>query len=170
MTRKTRNRVRAVRSRADMVALRPSEREARRRSLEAVRIMRRDGGSLSRAAREAGTTPRTVRRYADGALERSPGGRFKARRGDRLLRVMNVLSTDGHVTAVIRGSRSASIVAEHANAVKRYLETGDTTLLDPFVGKRVAGLTLETDPDAIETFAMSGELDFEEIYDEPTGG
>jgi hypothetical protein len=76
---------------------------------------------------------------------------------------MNVLSTDGHITAVVRGSRAASLVAEHANAVKRYLETGDTTLLDPFVGKRVAGLTLETDPDAIETFALSGELDFEEI-------
>jgi hypothetical protein len=159
-----------VSSRRDIAGLTPAEREARRRSLETVRIMRRDGRSLTRAAREAGTTPRTVRRYADAALEQSSGGRFKARRADRLLRVMNVLSTNGHVTAVVGGSRAASLVAEHANAVKRYLETGDTTLLDPFVGKRVAGLTLETNPDAIETFALSGELDFEEIYDEPEGG
>lgn len=142
-----------VKTRGDLAALRPAQRDARGRSLDAIRLMRRDGHSLIRAAREAGTTPRTVRRYADGALERSSRGRFKARPGDRLLRVMNVLSTDGHVTAVVRGARSASLVAEHANTVKRYLETGDTTLLDPFVGKRVAGLTLETDPDAIETFA-----------------
>jgi hypothetical protein len=131
--------------------------------------MRRDGRSLSRAAREVGTTPRTVRRYADDALERSSAGRFKARRGDRLLRVMSVLSTDGHVTVVVRGSGAASIVAEHANAVRRYLG-GDTDALDRFAGKRVAGLTLETDPDAIEAFALAGELDFEDIYDEPNGG
>jgi hypothetical protein len=83
---------------------------------------------------------------------------------------MNVLSTQGHLTVVVRGSRSASLVAEHANAVQRYLATGDTSVLAPFVGKRVAGLTLQTDPNEIEAFALSGELDFEDIYDEPTGG
>lgn len=131
--------------------------------------MRRDGRSLTVAAREAGTTPRTVRRYAGEALWRS-GERTRARAGDRLLRVMNVLSTDGHVTVVVRGSRSASLIAEHANAIQRYLGTGDTSVLSPFEGKRVAGLILQTDPDTIEAFAISGELDFEDIYDEPTGG
>src|SRR5438132_635163 len=126
----------AVRSRRDLTALRPAEREARRRSLEVIRIMRREGRSLSRAAREAGTTPKTVRRYADGALEASSGKRVKARRADRLLRVMNVLSTDGHLTVVVRGSREASLAAEHANAVRRYLG-GDTGALDPFAGARV---------------------------------
>jgi hypothetical protein len=159
-----------ARSRSDLIALRPAEREARRRSLEALRIMRRERRSLSRAAREAGTTPKTVRRYTDGALQSSSGGRFKARRADRLLRVMNVLSTEGHLTVVVRGSDAASLVAEHANAVQHYLTTGDTSALDRFADKRVAGVTLETDPDAIETFALAGELDFEDIYDEPDGG
>jgi hypothetical protein len=168
--RKNKKAASVARSRRDLIKLRPAEREARRRSLEALRIMRREGRSLSRAARDAGTTPKTVRRYADGALEGTSGGRLKARRADRLLRVMNVLSTDGHVTVAVRGSGAASLVAEHANAVRRYLTAGDTGALDRFVGVRVAGLTLETDPDAIETFALSGELDFEEIYDEPNGG
>jgi hypothetical protein len=167
---RARRKTSVVRSRADLTGLSPREREARARSLDALRIMRRDGRSLSRAARLAGTTPGTVRRYTAGAMERSKGGRFTARPGDRLLRVMNVLSTDGHVTAVVRGSRGASLVAEHANATQRYLATGDIKVLAPFKGKRVAGLTLETNPDRIEAFALSGELDFEDIYDEPTGG
>jgi hypothetical protein len=58
---------------------------ARNRALDALSKMRRDGMSLTRAAREARTTPDAVRRYADRALERR-GSRWVAKLNDRLLR------------------------------------------------------------------------------------
>jgi hypothetical protein len=58
---------------------------ARNRALDAVSKMRRNGVSLTRAARDAGTTPDAVRRYAGSALERR-GSRWVAKPSDRLLR------------------------------------------------------------------------------------
>jgi hypothetical protein len=46
-----------------------------------------------------------------------------------------------------------------------YLETGDLSRLDPFVGQAIAGFPLETDPDAIEDFYYAhGPVDVREYY------
>src|SRR5690348_2887226 len=46
--------------------------------------------SLSRAARENGVTPRTIKRYAASALVQDrPGGRIRATKSDRLVRYMS---------------------------------------------------------------------------------
>jgi len=58
---------------------------ARNGVLDAVSRMRRDGVSLTSAARDAGTTPDAVRRYAGSALERR-SSRWVAKPNDRLLR------------------------------------------------------------------------------------
>jgi hypothetical protein len=60
----------------------------------------------------------------------------------------------------------ATIVGQHWNAVRRYLEDGHETHLSNFQGVTVAGRPLETDPDVIDWHALRSEVRFEAIYDE----
>ena len=145
-------------------ALRPSERAARARSLEAVSLMRRDGLSLNAAAKRAGTTPNTVLRHAGPALQRERG-RVRAKPGDRMVRTMTMLGPQGAVSVNVRGSRQASLIAGHWAAVQRYLSTGEDSELLRFEGLSVSGVDFETDPDVLDELAAIGELDFEDIYE-----
>jgi hypothetical protein len=155
---------RSLRKGAELAGLHPSEREARRAALEALALMRREGLSLRAAARDAGTTPAAVLRHAGAALEREQG-RYRAKRGDRLLRVMTVLARDGLMHEVeLRSSRQASLVGEHWAAIQHYLRTGDDSRLQALEGETVAGITLETDPDQIDIWERLGELELEDIY------
>lgn len=143
-------------------SLRASEQDARHRALDAVARMRH-GQSLSTAARDAGTTPATVRRYAAPALTRE-GRRWSATGTDRMYRRMTVLSTDGRVEVDVRSSAQASRVAAHYNAIDHYLRTGDTRPLRPFARTRVGGRLLQTDLDQVERWARAGELSIDDIY------
>ena len=62
--------------------LKPSQRQARARALDALSKVRH-GETLTRAAKEAGTTPNTVAKYAGVNLHRERG-RTVASRSDRL--------------------------------------------------------------------------------------
>ena len=57
------------------------------------------------------------------------------------------------------------MLARHANAVRRYLETEDASGLDEFRGRRVAGLVLETDIDQLEDLARRGEFQWLDLYE-----
>jgi hypothetical protein len=156
---------RVVRSRSGLRGLTSSQGEARLRALDALSLMRRDGLSLEQAARRAGTTPNTVRRYVGSELDRH-GGRYVASPADRLVRVMNVVARDvGQVPVIVHGSRQATLIAEHQIAIGRFLATGDEGVLRPFVGKRVAGLELETDPQTLKSLGEAHRLEFEDIYE-----
>ena len=90
---------------------------ARNRVLDAVSRMRRDGVSLTRAARDAGTTPDAVRRYAGSALERQ-GSRWVAKPSDRLLRrqFTTIIGPGGEPTEALvetHSSRQASEIGSH---------------------------------------------------------
>jgi hypothetical protein len=139
--------------------LRPSQKQARARALDALSKVRH-GETLTRAAREAGTTPNTVARYAGEQLHHERG-RTVASRSDRLFRVMNVVTTEGVVEVPLRSSRQASIVGEHANAIKKFLLTGDAEPLRKFAGVRVGGHELEVRPEVLEDLERSGELEYE---------
>ncbi len=159
-----RRRPRPVTGPASLAALTSAAQDARSRALEAISRMRISRLSLSAAARASGTTPRTVRRYAAGALVQT-GRRTTAAPTDRLYRRMAVLGADGARHDVdVRSSAQASRVAAHWNAVDRYLCTGDTTALNPFRNHKVGGQQLATDPTALEAFARRGELAIESIY------
>ncbi len=146
-------------------SLHPSELEGRRRALEGLAYMRREGLTLTEAAKRAGTTPAAMLRHAGPALDRDGGG-YRARPGDRLLRVMSVLGQGGVEHQVpVRGSRRASLIGAHWSAIGHYLRSGDDRRLRRFQGKRVAGIWLETDPDAIDEWARRGELEVEDIYE-----
>jgi hypothetical protein len=143
--------------------LTPAQRQARSRALNAVAKMRGSGMSLSDAARHAGTTPVTVHRYAEPALTKR-GSRVIATRGDRLYRRMVVLTPQGRQEVDLRGSRVASLVGRHHDAARRYLRNGDITPLTWFRGKTVGGVEFATDPKDIETAAIRGDLDVDDIY------
>lgn len=80
--------------------------------------------------------------------------------------LMRMLTTSGvEVLAVEFGSEAASTIGRHWNAVKDFLNTGQTAGLEPFRGTRILLYRFETDPDRIERWAQRGELDFEDIYE-----
>jgi hypothetical protein len=144
---------------------------ARFRALSVLARMRSRGESLSHAARIEHTTPRTVRRLVGSALIRDPRtGRIAARRGDTFRRDLNVLGFDGYMPVVVRSSKQAHLASEHLIAVGRFLRSGDTKWLKPFVGKRVGGVELLTDPDRLHEFAQADLVKLDTLYRENRGG
>jgi hypothetical protein len=143
--------------------LRPKTREARFRALEAVSLMRTENLSLTAAARAAGTTGATVRRYAGPALTQH-GRRTVATTSDRMYRRMRVLTPDGPQEVDVRSSAQASRVGSHWNAVDAYLRTGHTAGFRKFTTMRIGGVALATDPEQIEAYARRGELAIDDIY------
>lgn len=152
-----------VRGPRDWSRLNDRSREAHMRALRALTYMRVDGMTLTLASALAGTTPRTVRRYADTAVRRT-GRTYQVAKGDRLYRRMAVYGPDGRIDVDVRGSRAASLVGAHFNAVGRYLATGDERVLKPFRSKTVGGIELLTDPNRIELLAARRDLDIDDIY------
>lgn len=152
-----------VTGRASYDRLRPAERAARKRALDAVARMRSAKVPLRVAATAAGTTPATVLRYAPSALTRQGRG-YTVAPTDRLYRRMAVLTANGRAEVDVHSSGQARRVAAHWNAVDAYARTGDQTVLAPFRRTRVGGQLLLTDPDGIERWATRGELSIDEIY------
>jgi hypothetical protein len=86
------------------------------------------------------------------------------------LRKLNVLSFDGYVPVVVRSSKQAKLDSRHLIAVSRFLRTGDTELLNPFVGKRVGGVELLTDPNRLHELADAGLIKLDALYRENRSG
>jgi hypothetical protein len=155
-----------VRNRQQLEALSLAAQEARGRALEALSEARVRDLSLTAAAREAGTTTATVLRYAAPAVERLPNGRYRVLPEDRLYRRLRVISTEGPVWVDVRSSRTARLVARHANAVRAYGLHGDALVLTEFRRKRAGGVELAVEPALLASFVAAGELDAFDLYDE----
>jgi hypothetical protein len=137
---------------------------ARLRALAVLARMRSRAESLSQAARNERTTPGTVRKIVGKQLKRSASGQYRATRGDTLRRDLNVLGVDGYEPVVVRSSKQAHLAAEHLVAVGRFLRTGDTEWLKPFVGKRIGGIELLTDPDRLQILADADLVKVDGLY------
>jgi hypothetical protein len=151
----------AVRTARQFGALSGRQRAAYERTVEARRYMRA-GDSLTVAARRAGTSPRTVMRYAGSDLGKR-GRRWRVTR-DRAYRPMRVLTNTG-IEVVDASRRDASTVGRYWSAVGHYIQHGDDSELRKLRGVTVNGYELETDLDVIDELAARGELDFEDIYE-----
>lgn len=134
------------------------------RALHVLARMRSRGESLSHAARNEGTTPRAVRKEVGNQLTRGPTGRYVATSGDTLRRDLTVLGFDGYLPAVVRSWKQAQLASAHLVAVDRYLRTGDTKWLKPFIGKRVGGVELLTDPDRLQILADADLVKLDALY------
>lgn len=141
----------------------PPDSTPRERALDALALRRR-GYSLRQAADLARTDPRTVRRHVGQAL-RKEGGRWVASPFDRIPREMTVLTPTGPEVVTVRDSRTASLLAEHANAVAAYIERGDEEPLARLRRHRVQirgqPVVLATDPVRLDRLAAGGELAYE---------
>ena len=142
--------------------------QARERALRALSAMRH-GASISRAGRENGVTPRTIRRYVGSALVQDrPGTRIRATKSDRLVRYLQIPGPNGPIEISVRGSKAASEVANYKAAVNRLLR-GDRNALVPWHGKKIAGVELVTDPKILVDQADKGLLPYA-LYRSLSGG
>lgn len=131
--------------------------------------MRADGTSLRKAAREFGIDPGQVTRLARSALRKQKNGRYVARKTDRLLRVLSVLSAEGKREIALRDSRQSSLLGRYWDAVQHYLQTGDHSALKRFQGKKIKDANgkrhlLLTDLDQLNRLGSAGVLSFESLY------
>ncbi len=160
---------RKVRGAEDVAKLRPDEREARGRALDALSKMRSDGLSLQAAAKASGTTTNAIKRHVGSALERTDSGRVHPKKSDRLIRSLHFPTENGMIGLDVKDSRSAKRVAAYWNAVKRFIETGDDSGLRRFRGKSVRVNNVShpfiTDTKILDRLADAGELGFDDIYE-----
>ena len=130
----------------------------------------RRGESLSQAALLEHIRPRTVLKLFGKQLTRGPTGRYLATSGDTLRRELNVLGFDGYVPVTVHSSKQAHLASEHLIAVGRFLRTWDFEWLKPFVGKRVGGVELLTDPDRLGVLQDAGLVKLDGLYRNNRGG
>jgi hypothetical protein len=124
--------------------------------------------TLKQAAKQAGTTPATVRRNVPSALTVGPQG-ITAKPTDRLYRQMRFLDSRGLTTVSVKSSKTATEIAEYMNAVERYYNTGDQTDLRKFRGRTITDAKgrshrFITNTETLDRFAGAGEARFESIY------
>jgi hypothetical protein len=81
-----------------------------------------------------------------------------------------VLGFDGYEPVVTRSSKHAHIAAEHLIAVGRFLRTCDIEWLKPFIGKRVGGVELLTDPARLQILADADLVKLDALYRNNPGG
>jgi hypothetical protein len=141
---------------------------ARNRSLKALADMRH-GASLSRAARENNVSQKTIKRYIGSTLVQDrPGGRFRARKSDRLVRYLQIPGPNGTVEVTARGLKEASEFARYKVAVNRFLG-GELSALAPWQGKKIGGIELLTDAGTIKKQAKNESLPYS-LYRSLSGG
>ncbi len=145
------------------------EAQARERALATLALMRRERLALTTAAKAERVDPRTVQRYVGSALrQKGPRERYRPTAHDRIPRTLHVITPQGTLPVTVRDSRTASRIAEYMNAVRTYVNTGDTSAPNRFKGKtfRAGGktYTLVTDPGTLDRLADAGVLAFEQLY------
>jgi hypothetical protein len=168
-TQKRAGQVRGPRNAEALFSLSERNQETWTRATQVISKMRSEKISLSTASRQLGVDPRTVRRLAASALKKAGNGRYSAKRSDRLLRVLVVPDAQGNREIAVRSSRASTQLALYANAVQRYLQTGNASQLRKFKnieiedasGKKIG---LVTDLSALNRLGSAGVLSFESLY------
>lgn len=149
-------------------SLSPREKSAREKSLEVLSEVRRNKKSLSKTSKDKGISLKSVLKNTNAF--KKIGNLWMPKTYDRISRVMKI-NTDGKMISIeVNDSRTASLIGRYHNAVKKYLETGDTSELDKFKGKTVKDANgntyvLETDTEALDEIHEGiEEPEFYDIY------
>ena len=143
--------------------------QARTRALHALAHMRREKVSLAEACRLEHIKPSTFLRYVGSAVRQDkPGGRYRATKGDRFRRDLQIATPFGPVTIPVYASKNAEKISKYLNAVAHYLRTGDQAKLRPFKGKTLKvgrqRIKLLTDPDTLSSLAEADVLHLDQLY------
>ena len=150
-------------------ALPDAQQETWNRVVHVIAKMRAEGVSLTQASREFGLDPRVVRSRAGSALRKTKGGRYIAKHSDKLLRVLVIPSPEGLTEVAVRGSETASKIAEYSDAVQKYLRSGDSSKLKKFrrmklLDEKGNRIKLVTDLEVLQKLGSAGVLSFESLY------
>jgi hypothetical protein len=158
----------------DLVPKTGQQYDRMRRVLDALSFKRRHRkASMSYAAKRAGTTLKTVLKYAPSAIE-VRSGRYDATPTDRIPRTLKFLTAKGEEDVTVRNSRDATRLSTYQHAVRRAVATfgEDLSKLQRFDKKalRAGGKVYPfvTDWPTIDRLARAGAIHFLDLY--PTGG
>jgi len=147
-------------------------RDSRTKALRVVSLARSDRITVETAAERLGVPMRDVRYWAPGALSRTRRGETLSRRGDRLARLRPVIfEGEGESSfALIRGSKAAERADWIFDIQWRFIAGhAEEAELELIRGVRVAGRTVESDPDRLELLARAGAIDIGEAYRDVVG-
>jgi hypothetical protein len=157
--------------------LSPFQRSRRETALRVLGRSRRFNEPLSKAAREAHTSPDTVRRYLGGSGYRKVGGRWQPTDSDSLVRVMSSYEEGRRVRVVVRGSKTASKIGRYNRDVRTFLEdpARDPSVLNKWKGPtfkdaREQVHTFETNPAELRSAVERAETEFGAFDIYPEGG
>ena len=170
---KRRRAKRTTERRVPEVARNPREADVQRRVFSALRLMREESQSLSKAAKLAGIKPKTFIRHVRRALHRSgPGKPWKAIPEDQLSAAMKVITRFGPTVEVVRGWRERELLGRYNKAIRMFrgAEDGAAAALRVFRGKNVAGHELITDIKLLIQLEEAGRLDYDDLYSYLGGG
>jgi len=134
----------AKRRQPNLAKLSPTEQWTYRLVLDAKSLMaRHPRKSLAQAARESGTSPATVLRYAGAAFYKRHG-RYRAKDVDRLRRELTLYDKFGKFKVVTHSSKAASLISRYHGAIKSFIYYGDPSALEEFKDRRsrLAGIVL----------------------------
>ena len=147
--------------------LSPHQRTKRETSLRVLARSRRFGEPLSKAAREAHTTPETVRRYLGRSGFRKAGRRWKPTKTDSFLRRMAFYEDGRRKAVTVRGSKTASQIGKYNRDVRTFLEdpVRDPSVLKKWEGRTFVDArgqvhTFETDPSRILSAVERAESEY----------
>jgi hypothetical protein len=133
----------------------------------ALRALRQER-NFAKAAKAAKFSPERLRKYAieRGFIEKA-GRRWRVRQD--LPRRMLIFSNGRSLAITVADFQSASRVGRYMAAVRRFLETNDRSVLEPFIGQSVRDATgkehpFETRPNVLYRLSAAGEHAFEQIY------
>jgi hypothetical protein len=150
-----------------LALLGPRQRAKRETALRVLGRSRRFGEPLSKATRDAHTTPETVRRYLGRSGFRKVGGRWNPTRSDSLLRRMAFYEDGRRRTVTIRGSKTASLLGRYNGDVRTFLEdpARDSAVLRKWEGRTFVDVygtvhTFETDPAQILSAVERAESEY----------
>jgi len=156
------------RSTPALAKLSARSKEARNRALHALTAIRR-GTSLAEAAKSEGVSQRTILKYVGSALRQDhAGGRIRAVPRDRFTRHLQIPGPDGPIQITVKGNKEATELAAYVSARAAFLRSGDESALRRFLGKKIGGHILVTDPKLLTAQAEQGES-FDQLYSSLVG-
>jgi len=128
------------------------EKILRERSLKVVSQMRRNDYSLSHASRIERISPETVRHFTNAIKKINV--RWKPKTYDRIERMIAINENGRERYITVKDSRYASTIGKYHSAIRKFLETGDKSVLEPFKNRQIRDSNgkvhkLETDPDKL---------------------
>ena len=123
-------------------------------------VKRGEFDSLSDSARAAGTTVRTIKKNLPAALVQDrPGGRIHVKSSDPYRARVQILTNEGAVEVIARGSRQRELAGRHRSVAVKVLDGKlPATALEQFRDKRIGDQILISDPDRLFELLKGGEL------------